>query len=359
MILRKYALLGLISWVCWLDTIAQSLTREQLTGKWIGVHSEFDKDVFCPLPTYLNLQADSTYHLGMVDGTASSIASTWNFKNGSLRLDTLSYTSALFSVTNDVLRIGRLVPMVFRRFQEVPIDSLSALRMLSGHVWETDSLRLSLFANGQVLWENRHTGQRTVHCWKLGKQGKSTFLITRGNAHTCDGNYKPLWQLVALANRQFRAVGWNGRTVATEAFRFLRSLEPTEVCQTTDFQPCSNCFANLWDPHDFNRSGKLYQVRQIVEQAYQPVHKKGESGLIRFHFAVNCQGQTGWLVQTELDDDYCPKAFDPGISGQLSSICRQRIQPLWSTEIRRGEVRDETVAINIRLKNGAITDIYP
>jgi len=195
-----------------------------------------------------------------------------------IRLDTLIYTPEQLTVTNNILQIGKRYPMTFRRFQEAPMDSLTAFQFINGQVWETDSLRVSFFATGKVLWENRQTGLKTVHCWQLAKQGKSVFLLTRGNATTCDGNYKPHWQILNLGNRQFRAVGSNGRGVVNELFRFVRKIGPDEVCQTADFQYCTNCFTSMWydyaDKIDWNLSPKLYEVRKVVKQYYQPVQKK-------------------------------------------------------------------------------------
>jgi len=51
--------LGLISLFIGYKASSQSLTQEQLLGKWIGVHIEFDTELFCTIPTYVELRRDS------------------------------------------------------------------------------------------------------------------------------------------------------------------------------------------------------------------------------------------------------------------------------------------------------------
>ena len=172
---------------------AQTITPEQLVGTWIGVHSEWDTDLFCPLGTYIRLDADSTYHLGMVDGSAARLTSTWAAHGDSVRLDTIHYAPRLVRLQNNLLRIGTFYPMVFRKFNAIPIDSARAYQQLNGRVWQSDSLTISLYANGQASVENPTTHQRTAHFWRLARFGLSVFLVIRGNQHNQDSGYKPLW----------------------------------------------------------------------------------------------------------------------------------------------------------------------
>lgn len=359
---KKSSLIGLACLGYWLNTIAQPLTRT-VAGKWIGVHTAFDNHFFCALPTYFDLRADGTFYLGMVDGTATPKALTWEVKSGLLRLDALTYTADLVSLKNDLLTIGQQSPMLFRRFQEVTVDSLLAFRMLNGKIWETDSLRLSMFANGKLLWENRRTNQRTVHCWRLAKLGTSVFLVTRGNARTCDGDYKPLWQLVQTAKQQFRAVGWNGLSVATETFRLVRSLKPMEEPQASDFQLCNNCFRqsgySFAEPTPRRLEPKLYSIKKAFEQLYKPVAVNGQSGLIQVRFAVNCNGERGMFNVKGFDENYQSRTFDPQITEQLLAICRQDISPDWRRDpASNQEHYDTDILLNFRLKDGVLIDIF-
>ena len=338
---------------------AQVLTHEQLTGTWIGVHTEYDADVFCPLPTYMKLDADSTYYLGMVDGSAAPIRSTWAVSGNSVRLDTIHFTPGLVKVENNLLRIGVNYPMVFRQFNNSPIDSVTAYRQLVGRVWQSDSLLVSLYANGRVSLENRATRQRTAHFWRLVRFDKSVFLVILGNQHDRNGGYKPLWQLSSVSPRQMQLIGWNGRAVATEPFRLVRSLAPADSCQPSGFQNCTNCFRKTWYlPH----SGNLYELRQLIATRYQPLKRPGESGLVRVSFVLNCAGTSGLFDVQGFDDAYRSKPFSNQITSQLLAICREYVvtSPLFRLDDKSGDrSHDQLVSFTFRLKDGQFIDLLP
>lgn len=358
---KKASLIGLACLGYWLNTTAQPLTQETLIGKWIGVHTEFDNTLFCPLPTYLDLRVDGAFNLGIVDGTTNPKTLTWHVKSGQLQLDAFTYATELVTLKNDVLQIGQRYPMVFRRFQDVPIDSVAAFRMLNGRVWQTDSLRLLLFGDGKLLWENRQTNQRTVHCWRLANFGTSVFLVTRGTASTCEGDYKPLWQIEQLGKQQFKAIGWNGRAVASETFRLVRAIKPDEQPKPSGFQPCENCFGHVGysfaEPIPRRLEPKLYSIRKTFEQLYKPVVVNGQSGLIQVRFAVNCNGEAGMFNVKGFDENYQSRTFDQQITEQLVAICRHNLLPDWRRDGVPNHV-DTAVLLNFQLRDGVITNIF-
>ncbi len=336
-------------------------TRDQLTGTWIGVHTELDIDFTCPLPTYIQLDTDSTYHLGMVDGSASALKSTWAVDEERVRLDTIHFAPRLVTVQNNLLRIGATFPMVFRRFTDVPIDSASTYQQLAGRVWQSDNLTVALYANGQVSLESTLSKQRTAHFWRLATFGQSVFLVIFGNQHNREGGYKPSWQIASLLPNQLQAIGWNGCTVATETFRFVRHLAQDELCRASGFQTCDNCFQPLWREAPLSRSSKRYDINQLVARQYQPIVQAGQSGLIRIQLVVNCEGEQGLLTLDGFGEDYCPKTFDGRITKQLQEICQNQIatDPTLRRSDLSGQTFDVTVALTFRLKDGRITDILP
>ncbi|MFD2571229.1 hypothetical protein ACFSUS_11340 [Spirosoma soli] len=339
----------------------QSPTREQLIGTWIGVHTEWDTDVTCPLPIYLKLETDSTYHLGMVDGSAAEKVSTWAVTNRVVRLDTIHYAPKLVQRQNDLLRIGVHYPMVFRRFQDVAIDSATAYKQLAGGIWQSDSLSIRLYTNGRVSLENVKTKQRTAHFWQLSRFGTSVFLVISGNSYNRDGGYKPLWQITGLSAGQFRAVSHNGRAAVPETFRFARKIPLGDSCQPSGFQPCHNCFARMWHGTLLN-SDKKYTIKQILNTHFQPVNKPGQSGLVRVRFVINCQGERGLFEVAGFDDDYCPRTFDPQIVDQLVRICRDYIPANlsnYSSDQLIGEPLDSATSLTFKFKDGRLTDILP
>ncbi|MFD2932500.1 hypothetical protein [Spirosoma flavum] len=340
----------------------QTPPREQLIGTWIGVHSELSTDLVCPLPTYIQLDADSIYHLGLVDGSTSELKSTWSVTGENVRLDTIHYASRLLSVKDNLLRIGTNYPMVFRRFTDISIDSASAYQQLSGHVWQSDNLTIYLYTNGQVRLENTITNQRTAHFWQLAQFGQSVFLIIRGNQYNHNGGYKPLWQISTVSSKLMQAIGWNGCRVASETFRLVRDLSPDDLHQPTDFQTCDNCFQPIWHEVPLSHSPRRYDINQLFRKQYQPVSQSGQSGLIRIQFVVNCEGEQGLVDLHGFGEDYCPKIFDCRITDQLQTICRDYVAAdpsLRMPEKTDARLQDVSVSLTFRLKDGLLTDILP
>lgn len=340
---------------------AQSPSHEQLIGTWIGVHTEWDDDFFCPLPTYIRLDANGAYQLGMVDDSAQPLLSTWAVQGDSVRLDTIHYAPRQVSTPGDLLRIGTRYPMVFRKFGAISIDSASTYQQLNGRVWQSDNLTISLYTNGQVSLENAATKKKTAHFWRIVRFGSSVFLVIRGNQHNTDGGFKPLWQIASLSSNQMQAIGWNGCTVTRETFRLIRTIPLDEACRPSEFQPCSTCFSQKWNTRSISSPTKRYDLTQLVTNHYQPVQQAGQSGLIWVRFVVNCEGEPGSFELSGFDEDYCPKLFDSRITDQLRAICQNRVgtDPALRQLKLADPAHDVSVAITFRLKDGRITDILP
>ncbi len=340
----------------------QTPTREQLTGTWIGVHSEWDTDFFCPLPTYIQLDTDSVYHLGMVDGSATELTSTWAVNGDFVRLDTIHFAPNLIKLQDNLLTVGTNYPMVFRRFNDLPVDSASTYRQLVGHVWQSDNLTIYLYNNGQVSLENRISKQRTSHFWRLAQFGQSVFLVIRGNQYNRDSGYKPLWQISTVLPKQMQAIGWNGCAVAMERFQLVRNIPPGESCRPSGFQTCDNCFLAMWHEAPLSRSPKRYDINQLFAKHYQPVNQAGQSGLIRIQFVVNCEGEQGLVDLRSFGEDYCPKTFDCHITNQLVAICREHVATnlsLRTSEKNDARSQDVSISLTFRLENGRLIDILP
>lgn len=346
----------------WLFAAQAQPTAVPLAGTWIGVHSEWDTDVFCPLPTYLQLDTDGRYRLGLVDGSATPIRATWAVRNDTVRLDTVHYAPGLVTVQNGLLRIGKAYPMIFRPFTDVPLDSALVQQQVAGRVWQSDSSTVALFADGRVTVENRTTKQRTAHFWRLARFGSSVFLVIRGNQYDRDRDYTPLWQLTETRPTAFRAVGWNGRAVVDETFRQVRAIRPDELAQPNGFQVCSNCFTQAFFATNPGRSARRYELLQLVAKHYQPVALPGQSGLLRIGFVVNCQGESGRYELRGLDTDYCPKIFDTRITGQLLTFCRNHVATdatLREPNQPGDRPNDVAVLLTFRLIDGRVTDLLP
>lgn len=341
---------------------AQTPARQALTGTWIGVHTEWDSDFVCPLPTYLRFDDDGTYHLGMVDGSETPIRSTWAIEGDTVRLDTIHYAPGLVQVTGDLLHIGTQYPMLFRRFHDRPADSVLVARQLAGHSWQSDSLLVSFYANGRVTLENSLTKQRTAHFWKLARFRTSVFVIILGNPYNRNGDYALHWQVVSASPDQMEVLGWNSGAVATQTFRQTGTLSAGDSCRPSGFQTCANCFRRIWNDAGLGRSAKRYDLAQVFMAKYQPLIQSGQSGLVRVQFIVNCQGEHSPLEVAGFGDDYCPKTFDSRITNQLLTLCRDHIatDPTIREANRPGDSpQDVAVSLTFRLKDGRLTDILP
>ncbi|WP_420146856.1 hypothetical protein [Spirosoma sp.] len=343
---------------------AQTPTRGQLAGIWIGLHTELDLDAFCPLPVYLQLNADSTYHLGMVDGTATKRTSTWAIQGDSVRLDTVQFAPKLVTIQNDLLRIGTNLPLVFRRFTDVALDSVKTVQQLTGRVWQSDSLLIYLFADGKVALENPVTKQRTAHFWRVTRFDHSLFLIIQGNQYNREGDYKSFWQITNVAPKQLQTTGWNGRTVVSESFRLIRNLTTADHCRPNTFQSCDNCFFLMGSPRTFIDQEDVPSIRQIFQSHYQASNRPGQSGLLRVKFAVNCQNERGLFDVAGFGEDYCPKRFDSQITNQFITICREHIP----ANLSKGHIsdrptviqpQDSVISFTFRLKDGHLIDMLP
>ncbi len=334
------------------------LTHKQLIGTWIGVHTEPDLGAFCPLPAYLHLSADSTCQLGMVDESEPPVTTTWALQRGTLRLDTVHYAPGLVTLTGDLLRIGVQKPMTFRRFQNVPLDSFSTQKALSGRAWQTDSLVVHLHVNGRACLEHRTTGQRTVHNWSMARQQQSLFLIIRGNAVNPKGSYTPLWQVINVGNGQLRLTGWDGHTLVTPVFRLGRVLSATEACLPVGFQTCDYCFSTRRWTTVTDLPSKHDTIAQILKQHYQPVGGMGQSGLLRLKCTVSCGGEYSLVTVYGVDEEYQERAFAPAIIRQLLAIFRERLAPLVVPPATESPPVDADIQLTFRLKDGALTDFF-
>jgi hypothetical protein len=337
-------------------------TRQSLTGTWMGVHTEMDSNSTCVLPTYIRLTADSVYELGMVDGSARPLKSTWAIDGEQVRLDTIHFAPRLVRAQNGLLRIGGLWPMVFRQFKDTPIDSVSTYRQLSGRVWQSDNLTVYLYPDGQASLDNRVTQQRTVHFWRLATFERSVFLVVFGSPHNREGGYQPLWQVTQVLPSQLQAIGWNGCSVGPETFRMVRSIEPDERIRPAGWQPCVTCFMPLSQSARLNLTARQFEINQILARNYQPVPVKGQSGLLTISFVVNCAGESGLFSVKGFDDDYCPKTFDTLLTSQLLAICRNVLATtafLYPGKDPVQPASDMAVSLTVRLKDGHITDILP
>lgn len=341
---------------------AQIPLWEQLAGTWIGVCIEYDQHFNRPYPVCMKLGADSAYAISLIDEGGPGRQSTWGMTGQKIRLDTNSYTLGQWSLRGDELRLMGVYPILFRRFTNVAIDSAAARQTLTGYSWLSDSLTYHFHADGSACVENPNTGDVAIHCWRLAQVGKSIFLVLKGNRTDCDGNFQYPVQITQLTLNKAECLSGNGRGIESLTFRRGAALKLNQPCQPKGFQPC-NAYAfssfNLY-PYFSYRRGRLFAIQHIVEREYKPVSLPGQSGLIRFKFMVNCQGEAGRFEMLTVDENYQKCQFDKQITNQLLTICRTKL-----TDWEPGQTNDTHTPVDtfclltFRLKDGHITEIFP
>lgn len=348
----------------------QTLTREQLTGTWLGVHVAYDMGYWCPLPTYIRLNADGTSVTGLVDEAAPPQRSTWSITDGQLQIDTNRYARGQVILVGDRLRINGYFPLQFRRYVETPLDLAQVERTLTNQVWVIDSLdggprRLHLHGNRQACLEDPATGHKARHYWSLTAHGRSVFLTVKGNGLDSTAKYRFMFQVSRATDGQVAATGWNGHAVTTQNLRNVARLPASDTCRVVGFQPCRTC---LYQPLDmyyqFDRKGhseRLWHIRETYRKAYRPVNITGQSGLVRIRFLVNCAGEAGQYDVLELDANYQKRPFDRRITDQLLTICRMQLSSGWlpGSDGRSEGTYDYVQFITLRLRDGVITEIFP
>lgn len=335
-----------------------ALFSQPLTGRWIGVHTEWDLDSFCPLPAYMDFNPDSTWQLGLIDESAAPRTGRWGMEGRVLRLDTTHYAPELVSLQGDILRIGRVQPMLFRRFRAVPMARETVWQRLAGHVWQSDSVQYLIAADGRVGLRNRKTGVQTVHYAEVLAMDKSAFLVIRGSGHGREGNVRAFWQVMSNEVGVIKLMGGLGGNVALETLRWVRPLAATETLKPTDFQTCENCFARS-RASTYSELGETNKRKMfaLFRQRYQAVDVPGQSGMIALKFIRNCAGELGVVELQELDADYKHRPFDTRITDQLRAIVRNELPGnlFGATEPRQTEM---VVSCTFRLVDGRVTDIF-
>ena len=333
---------------------------QPLVGRWIGVHTEWDLDSFCPLPTYMDFNPDSTWQLGLVDESAPPRTGTWGMEGRVLRLDTTHYAPELVSLQGDLLRIGRVQPMLFRRFRAVPMARETVWQRLAGNgsagaVWQSDSVQYLIAADGRVVIRNRKTSAQTVHHAEVLAMDKSAFVVIRGSGNGREGNIRAFWQVMSNEVGVIKLLGGLGGNAGTEIVRWIRPLGANETLQPTVFQTCTNCYERTRQNTFFSFGDSMAKVLDVFKLHYKSAGMPAQSGLIFVSFVMNCVGEKGPVVLKELDENYRNRPFDPQITGQIERISREQLP---TSFFGKPESYDRVVSFTLRLTDGQITDLF-
>lgn len=113
----------------------------------------------------------------------------------------------------------------------------------------------------------------------------------------------------------------------------------------------------------FNNSGGVEYVGEklAIEKEFFSKYKsenlKGETGLIRIRFVVNCKGETDRFRLISMDENYSEKIFPKSITEQLLTISKNlngwKVKKYKETEI------DYYQYLIFKIENGQLKEILP
>ena len=137
-------------------------------------------------------------------------------------------------------------------------------------------------------------------------------------------------------------------------------IEYDEKTDKSDFKLCYPEYIYQY----FNTSkgmeyvGEKIALEKEIHEKYAPKNLKGESGLIRIRFIVNCKGETDRFRLISMDTDYHPKTFDKSITEQLIEITKSLKG--WKPKLYEdSDYIDYYQYLIFKLKDGHITQILP
>ncbi len=137
-------------------------------------------------------------------------------------------------------------------------------------------------------------------------------------------------------------------------------IEFDEKIDRSDFKICfpEYIFQYFNDSKGSEYTGEKIALEKEIREKYVTANLKGESGLIRIRFIVNCKGETDRFRLISMDTDYNPKTFDKSITEQLMEITKNLKG--WKPKLYKEQSTiDYYQYLIFKLKDGHITHILP
>ncbi|MEO0339391.1 MAG: hypothetical protein AAF242_09260, partial [Bacteroidota bacterium] len=128
----------------------------------------------------------------------------------------------------------------------------------------------------------------------------------------------------------------------------------------SDFKTCDD---DKYTIQYFNNSkGLEYKggkpaIEATVIRQYKAPSRKGETGLIRIRFVVNCKGEAGRFRLMGMDESYEEKKFSKKITRQLLDITK-RLDG-WMVKSLRGNTRDYYQYLIFKIEDSEMVKILP
>jgi hypothetical protein len=353
--------------------ILHSAQAQTLVGNWVGVRQEIDSGLTCPFPAYLQVRADSTYTLSLIDNAATVPRARWSQMGGQLRLDTAVYKPGYVELDDRTLRLRGYVPMTFQRVRvpEKSVDVEAIRAMLTNRICKLTNPRYVgrhavhyHFHEGGRLCIEQHDGNRAVRCWAVVERDGAVFIVIKGNQTDCSRNYGYPMQVTGKTNTKLFVSRVEERQKFAWELVAVGSLPPGPACEAVGFQRCTDCL-NATDEqadllHKKGPPGRFYALRERL-LADVPTGSATQTGLVQVRCWVNCEGRAGDFRATTYGPDYQPAPLDPALTKPILTTLQTHFATGWQPGRLRKVDRplDYEAVINIRLVAGRITDVFP
>ena len=351
---------------CLLAT-ANRLAGQSLVGTWVGVQQQPDSGFVCPLPLLLQVRADSTYTLSLLDNAAAMPRATWLWRAGQLRLDTATFLARQVTLTATDLHLAGPTPMTFRRLVSggTPPAIAALETALTNRIWQYGNRRYHLHRGGQACLETAGSDQRTLRCWTLTERDGAVFLVIKGNQIDCSRNYESPWQVLTINATELIVRQYGLDQTDTLTWRAGAGLVTGGRCGARGFQRCSNCFYAPYNQANGltkkGPPGRFYAIRQALLTGLDSTRAPGQTGLVQVRCVVNCEGRAGEFSAQTYTANYQPAPNNPALTGPLLSLLQTQFAEGWQPGKQRHLTRplDYVATINVRFQNGQITDVFP
>jgi hypothetical protein len=353
--MRYVVLIFLAFWVI-------SCTSDQdvdLRGEWVSAHIRFDKDLYQPLLSHIEIFGDSAVVTPFLDPRPDTFPML--IEADTLRIDTTVYGPEDFGMSGPFFTYRRPYSISMYRPEDAQLmaSRIEIRNMLREKAWGFGEEVWHLKAEGEALIQPAIDEPANQHCWSVKEVGGSIFLVLSGNQVGCDMLSHPLYQVVDFDDEALSLRFAEKDEIKKRELRLIEAGEP----EVSDFQLC-NRYLNLGLPshHYYYQGTRLvgghYLIRKILKEHYDA--GGGDfTGLVRVRFVVNCEGKTGLFETVCYDQDYMKVEKDT-LAGHLEDITR-KLGP-WvpgTYSGQGGQPIDTYCFIGYKIKDGEVVDILP
>ena len=143
---------------------------------------------------------------------------------------------------------------------------------------------------------------------------------------------------------------------------YLSNIGDTEFDSKTDnpdFKLCFDTYVYQYfnDTNGLQYQGEKYALDKIFFEKYKNQNIKGETGLVRIRFIVNCKGETDRFRIIGMNENYKPKKFNHKITKQLLQICKNLDG--WKPKTIQNRNIDYYQYLIFKIHNGNLIEITP